>query len=221
MNNQILRYHEQHLKNYKKAVIELISNNTNRFVEEDVLPFFRKPPLDSMDIIKTKFISLAKENHLILETEVLEQLLNNYRLLIGKQVKSLKDKRLDSYCKVVSNFEESEKNKVIKITIKQTKQISKDLLKDWKEILRKSLDDTILSKSFETVNQTKSAIPLPVLEYFNQQIKDFLENKYLEQVIEGIRLKLVFRDNTLVNGVKEQGTRYLFTKKNSHLLNAL
>ena len=157
-----------------------------------------------MDIIKTKFISLAKENHLILETEVLEQLLNNYRLLIGKQVKSLKDKRLDSYCKVVSNFEESEKNKVIKITIKQTKQISKELLKEWKEILRKSLDDTILSKSFETVNQTKSTIPLPVLEYFNQQIKDFLENKYLEQVIEGIRLKLVFRDNTLVNGVKEQ-----------------
>ena len=41
---------------------------------------------------------------------------------------------------------------------------------------------------------------------------------YVKQVLESIDFKIIVKDTTLINGVREQGERFLFTKMNSYLL---
>ena len=50
----------QHIESYKKAIIETIKNNTNSLIDDDIMSLIKKPPLDSMDQIKSKFLDLAK-----------------------------------------------------------------------------------------------------------------------------------------------------------------
>lgn len=45
---------EQHLSIYLNSIEELIKNNSYSLVEDDLLPLFKKPPLETMDIIKQK-----------------------------------------------------------------------------------------------------------------------------------------------------------------------
>ena len=47
----------------------------------------------------------------------------------------------------------------------------------------------------------------------------FLQTTYIKQLLESVDFKIIVKDTTLINRVKEQGERYLFTKKNSYLLN--
>ena len=42
---------------------------------------------------------------------------------------------------------------------------------------------------------------------------------YQKQFMENINLKILVKDTTLINGVKEQGERYIFTKMNSRINN--
>ena len=41
--------------------------------------------------------------------------------------------------------------------------------------------------------------------------------KYPKQILENIELKILVKDTTLINGIKEQGERYLFTNNNSYI----
>ena len=65
MKNQTkeeLRQH--HINSYRETVIEIIKNNTNSLVDTDIMSLIKKPPLDSMDLIQVKLLSLAKKNNL-------------------------------------------------------------------------------------------------------------------------------------------------------------
>ena len=42
-------------------MLEIVNNNTNSLIDNDIIFFDKKPPLDSMDQIKTKFLALAKK----------------------------------------------------------------------------------------------------------------------------------------------------------------
>ena len=64
----IEEFKNKHLESYKKAVQEIVKNNTKSLIEEDIFSLIKKPPLDSMDVIKVKLLSLAKSKHLILES---------------------------------------------------------------------------------------------------------------------------------------------------------
>lgn len=46
----------------------------------------------------------------------------------------------------------------------------------------------------------------------------FVSSTFLKQLLESIDFKVIVKDTTLINGVREQGERYLFTKMNSYLL---
>ena len=52
---------------------------------------------------------------------------------------------------------------------------------------------------------------------FLKDLEKFFNKDYQKSVIEGIELKLIVKDTTLINGAKEQAERYLFTKANSRL----
>lgn len=219
MEKQTSDYQIQHLNNYKNAILELIQNNTNRFVQDDVVPLFSKPPLDSMDVIKVKFLSLAKKYHFLLDTEVLEDLLNTYRAHVLKQIDRLADKRKEEYQLVVSSFQGEGRNATIKLSSKKTKEVSKTFLSSFQEMLASSVKDLLLSKCSSCISKKKTSSLDSLEDTFYQECRSFLEEKYLSQMVSIISLKLSFRDHVLINTIKEQAERYLFTKKNSYLLN--
>ena len=72
-------FKRQHLQTYKKAVEEIIKNNTKALIDEDICSLIKQPPLDSMDVVKNKLISLAKKEKLILNTEKLNSLVKKFR----------------------------------------------------------------------------------------------------------------------------------------------
>ena len=80
-----LEFKKQHIETYKNAVRENILNNTNVLVDEDIMSLLKKPPLDSMDFIKCKFLDLAKKNKIVLNTEELSKILDNYRKMINEE----------------------------------------------------------------------------------------------------------------------------------------
>ena len=45
----------------------------------------------------------------------------------------------------------------------------------------------------------------------------YLKNNYLKQLLENVDIKVLVKDAMLMNNVREQGERYLFTLANSRL----
>lgn len=74
-------FKRQHLQTYKKAVEEIIKNNTKALIDEDICSLIKQPPLDSMDSVKNKLISLAKKEKLILNTEKLNSLVKSLEMI--------------------------------------------------------------------------------------------------------------------------------------------
>ena len=84
MMDTLEEFKKQHIDNYRKAIIELIHNNTDVLVNEDIMSLLRKPPLDSMDSIKTKYLDLAKKNKIVLDIVKLDNMLDKYRIDVIK-----------------------------------------------------------------------------------------------------------------------------------------
>ena len=53
----------------------------------------------------------------------------------------------------------------------------------------------------------------------SSEMVKFVQTNYIKQLLESIDFKIIVKDTTLINGVREQGERFLFTKMNSYLLN--
>ena len=83
----------QHFINYKKAIIEIINNNTEALFEEDIKLLFKQPPLDSMDLLKTKIIFLAKNEDAVIDNNQLKKMLDEYRYDIYLLIDKFKEKR--------------------------------------------------------------------------------------------------------------------------------
>ena len=87
-----LEFKKQHIETYKNAVRENILNNTNVLVDEDIMSLLKKPPLDSMDFIKSKFLDLAKKMGAIIEFNMSSNLaLNNINSIEEIPIKSYID----------------------------------------------------------------------------------------------------------------------------------
>ena len=78
-DKEIKQLKEQHFDSYKSAVIDNIINNSNVLFDEDIMSLIKKPPLDSMDLIKSRFLNIAKKNKIIINNELLDKHLNKYR----------------------------------------------------------------------------------------------------------------------------------------------
>ena len=57
------------------------------------------------------------------------------------------------------------------------------------------------------------------LKKINDDIVKVLNGSYQRQLLENADIKILVKDTTLINGVKEQSERYLFTLENSRLFN--
>ncbi|MBE6157717.1 MAG: hypothetical protein E7160_02870 [Firmicutes bacterium] len=206
----------QHQNNYKNAIREILKNNSKILVEEDIMSLINKPPLDSMDIIKCKFLDLAKKQKVVLDTKKLDKLIDNYRKDIKKDILIIKDERIKLFDKIIESFNPVKDNDVIKFNKKDFNDFNKKVKKELK-------DKIILKINNNIVNNVNTVFTKDTddkkQEKISSDIIKFLTKTYVKQLLESVDFKVLVKDTTLINGVKEQGERYIFTKMNSYLLN--
>lgn len=209
-------FREKHFENYKNAVIETLKNNTVSLFEDDIKSLLRRPPLDSMDVIRCKFLDLAKRHKTIIQTEALDQILDSYRKSVIKYVPGWEKVRTSELSKIVDSFSPRRENDVIRFNKKDFQLLNRKLKKQMKE----DIIGVIEKKVVNNVNQLfTNSIDDKIKKTFSEEMIKYVRTNYVKQLLENVDFKIIVKDTTLINGVREQGERYLFTKRNSYLLN--
>ncbi|MBP5678494.1 MAG: hypothetical protein J6X28_01540 [Bacilli bacterium] len=208
---------KQHVDNYRKAVLDNIENNTNVLVHQDIVSLLQKPPLDSMDLIRTKFLDLAKKNQIVLNTEELSSLLDHYREYLLECCEEIQNVRVVELSSKV-NKTKLKGNDTIKINKKDFVLINKKIKSILKDKLINGYDICIL-KQIDKV--FLDAVDSSVKERIASDLSKYVKGTYQKQLLESMELKIMVKDTTLMNGTKEQGERYLFTLDHSRLLHEI
>ncbi len=214
--NELEQLQRQHYDNYIKAIKEIVINNTNSLVDDDISSLIKKPPLDSMDQIKTKFLAVAKKEKVVLDTELINRILDSYRKNILKSIQELKIIRNNYILEKIDEVSFDEKMECIKIN----KKYLSDLNKKEKKFIKSTLDECVnkflidkINKLFSKKDSTYELVEKELLKFFSSK------GIYQKQLLDSIDFKLLVKDTTLINGIKEQSDRYQFTIKNSRLFN--
>ena len=207
---------EQHADSYRSAIIDIIRNNSNVLVDDDIMSLIRKPPLDSMDLIQVKFLDLAKRNKIVLNTEELSKILEKYRNNLAKCCKEIKDKRVKELTSTVEKIKLDKETDTIILYKKDFTSLNKELKNIIKEQLVYSFDNVIIKNISKVF---KDDIDSNVKDKVISEISKFIKGSFQKQLLENFEIKVLVKDTTLINGIKEQSDRYLFTLNNSRLLN--
>lgn len=201
----------QSFNNYILAVSEIIRNNTNSLIEDDIMSLIKKPPLDSMDIIKNKFLAVAKKRNIVLNTEKVDEVLSMYRDTISRDILFIRDVRVKDLVREVEGFSPKKEFEVIRITKKQLAVVNKKINTTLKKVLSEDIEKYLI----EQLEDVFKGVSLYQVTY--EELFKYFKVTYQKQLIENINLKILVKDTTLINGVKEQGERYIFTKTNSRI----
>ena len=213
MEMEVKQFKKQHFENYKNAIIENIKKNTNTLVDEDIMSLLKKPPLEAMDLIKSKFLDIAKKEKIVLNIEILDKMMEDYRNVVVKCLSEVKDNREKILIKKVEDFKYEKETNVFKLSKKDFNDVNKLNKNVIKNTVKKAINSEIVGKIDELfldkeVNTQK----------IKEEITKYLSGSYQRQLIENIEFKIIVKDTTLINGIKEQANRYLFTLSNSRLL---
>lgn len=211
LNEDIEKLKEEHFNTYKNAVIANIENNSTILVKEDLYSLINKPPLDSMDLLKNKLIALAKKNKIVIDNNNLDKILDDYRKKVIKEFDDFIKTRTIFYTNLVTNIKRENDSTTIKILKKDLSNYNKKMKKDIKKIIEDNTDSLIIKKA---VNIFKIDDPK-----INSDLNKFINKTYLKQLLENVDIKILVKDATLINSIKEQTERYQFTLNNSHLFN--
>ncbi len=214
--NMKLEFKKQHIEAYKNAVCENIMNNTNVLVDEDINVLLKKPPLDSMDFIKNKFLDLAKKNKIVLNTEELSKILDNYRKYLLMCFPDIKKFRIERLIDIVKNVDFSKDSDVIKVKRGDFNNINKEIKKIINTYLSDGLDKHILKNIKKVFKSEEDEV---IVNKITTEITKYVKGAYHKQLIDNLDMKILVKDTTLINTVKETTDRYLFTLSNSRLLN--
>ena len=203
------------IENYIKSIKECIKKNTNSLVMVDIVSIVEKPPLDSMDVIKNKFLELARRNKVIVNIDIISSLLEKYRNDLANCCDDITIYRNEYLFSLVSahHFDGSSifvfykkdffsLDKTIKIKVKDCIKIA---------------NDSLFKNNFSSI--FKDTIDIELQNKFINDLSKFLNTNYKKNILENLDMKLMVKDTTLINTIKEQSDRYLFTLNNSHLLN--
>lgn len=216
MQDTLEDFKQKHFENYKNAVLEILKNNSRVLFEDDVLSLLQRPPLDSMDVIKCKFLEIAKKNRIIIQDDKLNKILDDYRKSIVSCIKEWKKIRIETLEPIIFSFQSKKDSDIIKFNKKDFVPLNRKLKKKMKEDILSTIDKKIVNN----VNSlfTKDT-PSSLQESIALEMTKFVQKNYVKQLLESIDFKIIVKDTTLINGVREQGERFLFTKMNSYLLN--
>lgn len=214
MNEDLDYLKKQHIKNYKNMALQMILNNNNSLFDEDITSLIKKPPLDSMDLIKSKLISISKKEKIILNTDEYNKRIDNYREDMIKICNKNKEIRLKYYNDIVNSFNFNNNNKdVIKILKKDTNDLNKEIRRSFKEVIIKSINNNF-DKDF---NSLFNDIDNKNMDDVYKKVFKYLNSTYVKQLLENIDIKILVKDTILINSFKEEGEKYLYTLNNSRL----
>ena len=215
MNDDLKYLKRQHILNYKNSALQIILNNNNSLFDEDIMSLLKRPPLESMDLIKSKLINITKKFKIIINTESYDEIISNYREYLLELSNKIKEERLDFYNDIVYRFNlDNNNNEVIKILKKDTTNLDKEIRKKFKLGICEGLEKCILN-NFESL--FKEEIDDNTYDEILEKFGKFLNNNYIKQLLENIDIKILVKDTILINSIKEEGDKYLYTLNNSHL----
>ena len=178
-----LEFKKQHIETYKNAVRENILNNTNVLVDEDIMSLLKKPPLDSMDFIKCKFLDLAKKNKIVLNTEELSKILDNYRKYLLKSLSEIKKLRVDSLTEIIGKVDFSKDSDVIKVKRGDFNNINKEIKKSINTYLSDGFEKQILKN---IKNVFKDDVDETAKNKIITDITKYIKGAYHKQLIENL-----------------------------------
>lgn len=203
------------IENYIKSIKECIKKNTNSLIMVDIISIIEKPPLDSMDVIKNKFLELAKRNKVIVNIDIISSLLENYRNNLASCCDDIISYRDEYLFSLVSahNFDGSS---IFVFYKKDFLSLDKTIKMRVKECIDIA-NDSLFNNNFSSI--FKDTIDIELQKKYINDLSKFLNTNYKKTVLENLDMKLMVKDTTLINTIKEQSDRYLFTLNNSHLLN--
>lgn len=205
---------EQQLNNYKLAINEIIINNTNSLYEDDILYLIDKPPLDSMDVIKVKILSVAKKEEIVIDSNYMNDIIDNYRKNLSNDLKFIKKLRIKKLTTDIDSFNPQKDYEIIKITKKQLSEINKLINNKMKKLISDAIEQLLVA-NISNIYSIDESSEKYVKIY--KELSKYLKNVYKKQLIENINIKILVKDTILINSVREQGERYLFTKNNSRV----
>ena len=215
MNDDLKYLKRQHILNYKNNALQMILNNNNSLFDEDIMSLLKKPPLESMDLIKNRLISISKKYKVIINNDKYNEIIELYRESLLKLCNNLKKNRLDFYNDIVNVFNfDNNNNEVIKIFKKDINNYNKILRKEFKNGIIDSMNKTILNK-FDKLFMNE--VDEKDFEEIEEKFSKFFNTTYLKQLLENIDIKILVKDTILINSIKEEGDKYLYTLNNSHL----
>ncbi len=96
--------------------------------------------------------------------------------------------------------------------------LNKSIRKIIKEGLINNINELVINKCFSLFQDD---IDEKIQDKFKDDYTKYFKSNYQKQFLDSFDIKVLVKDTTLINSVKEQSERYLFTLNHSRLLNEL
>ncbi len=206
VKEDILKQHKQILMT---AGLELATNNTNSLIEDDIINGVIEVPLEAMDTVKQRVLNIAKHNNLILNSDMFNEVLISYKEELKKKFRNIFKKRIKLIEDNYSKFDDDKPMDLVKNLKKELVKFNKEAKKEAKQVLTSLVKEKIISNLDLIVKDDNTT--------FKKDATKFLQTIYVKQILETVDMKILVKDTILLNSLKEQVERFVFTKENSHL----
>lgn len=206
VKEDILKQHKQILMT---AGLELATNNTNSLIEDDIINGVIEVPLEAMDTVKQRVLNIAKHNNLILNSDKFNEVLISYKEELKKEFRNTFKKRIKLIEDNYSKFDDDKPMDLVKNLKKELVKFNKEAKKEEKQIITSLVKEKIISNLDLIVKDDNTT--------FKKDATKFLQTTYVKQILETVDMKILVKDTILLNSLKEQIERFVFTMENSHL----
>lgn len=206
VKEDILKQHKQILMT---AGLELATNNTNSLIEDDIINGVIEVPLEAMDTVKQRVLNIAKNNSLVLDSDKFNEVLTSYKDELKKEFRNIFKKRIKLIEDNYSKFDDDKPMDLVKNLKKELVKFNKEAKKEEKQVLTSLVKEKIISNLDLIVKDDNTT--------FKKDATKFLQTTYVKQILETVDMKILVKDTILLNSLKEQIERFVFTMENSHL----
>ena len=147
---------------------------------------------------------------------MIHHMMDKYRKDLAKSGNVVKKERLDILNDLINSYKFEKDTDIFKIRKKDLEVVNKKIKKILKDDLKEYVEKDIIKNIKKLFNEVEDETKMKKIV---DDITKFVNGTYQRQLLENIDIKILVKDTTLINGVKEQSERYLFTLENSRLFN--
>ena len=162
-----------------------------------------------MDTVKQRVLNIAKHNNLILNSDKFNEVLTSYKGDLKKEFRNIFKRRIDIIKDNYSKMDDDKPLELVKNLKKELVKFNKDAKKEEKQVLTSLVKEKLVSNLDLIVKDSNPN--------FKKDATKFLQTTYVKQILETVDMKILVKDTILLNSLKEQIERFVFTKENSHL----